>query len=137
MREGRFFVGFGGRELIVAAGALGLVFGLGWAGEARICAAFDSALAPERAAALDRYVESRCEPGEFEHQCQSVEVIGTQGCRAKVRVVERRFDAYGEEIGLFRLDEGLAFSPTLARWSKREVLDDKQLLGFVRDSNAW
>jgi hypothetical protein len=136
MRESRFFIGFGGRELMVAAGALGLVFGLGFAGEAQICAAFDSTLESERAAALDRYVESRCEPGQLEHQCQSVEVIGSQGCRAKIRVVERRFDAYGEEIGLFRLDEGLTFSPTLARWRKREALDDKQLLGFVGE-NGW
>ncbi len=53
-------------------------------------------------AAIARYVDDRCEPGH----CESIEVVSTLGCRAKVRVVERRFDTYGDEIGLFRVDEG-------------------------------
>ena len=91
-----------------------------------MCEQLDESLSDSREAALHDYFERRCDAG----QCESIELVSTTGCRAKVRVVERRFDAYGEELGLFRSDEGLEFSPLLERWRKREVLDEKQLLGL-------
>jgi hypothetical protein len=120
------FEWLGGRELLLGAAALGLVVGLGWASEGSVCEQLGDSLAGERAAALDGYFEDRCEAGH----CESIELVSSTGCRAKVRVVERRFDAYGDEIGLFRVDEGLEFSPVLERWRKRELLDEKQLLGL-------
>lgn len=117
---------FGGRELLLGAATLGLVAGLGWASEGAFCEQLGDGLAEQREAAIARYVDDRCEPGH----CESIEVVSTLGCRAKVRVVERRFDAYGDEIGLFRVDEGLEFSPLLERWRKREELEVKQLLGL-------
>ena len=117
----------GGRELLLGAAALGLIVGLGWASEGRVCEALGDDLASSRAAAMQRYVEARCEASE---RCESIELVASLGCRAKVRVVERRFDEYGDEIGLFRVDEGLEFSPVLERWRLREELEVKQLLGF-------
>ena len=116
----------GGRELLLGAAALGLVVGLGWVSEGSVCEQLGDTLTHEREAALHDYFEDRCDAG----QCESIELVATTGCRAKVRVVERRFDGYGDEIGLFRSDEGLEFSPVLERWRKREVLDEKQLLGL-------
>jgi hypothetical protein len=124
--RGWFGAWLGGRELLLGAAALGLVVGLGWASEGKVCEQLADELADEREAALRDYFERRCEPG----QCESIELVSTTGCRAKVRVVERRFDDYGDEIGLFRSDEGLEFSPVLERWRKGEVLDEKQLLGL-------
>lgn len=100
--------------------------GLGWASEATVCEQLDDELADARLAALDHYFEQRCDQG----QCESIELVSTSGCRAKVRVIERRFDAYGDALGTFRSDEGLEFSPVLERWRKRELLDEKQLLGL-------
>jgi hypothetical protein len=99
---------------------------LGFASEGRVCEQLGEDLASEREAALREYIEGRCEAGH----CESIELVSSTGCRAKVRVVEHRFDDYGEEIGLFRSDEGLEFSPVLERWRKRELLDQKQLLGL-------
>lgn len=115
-----------GRELLLGAAALGLVVGLGWVSEGSVCEQLGDELAPSREAALQDYFEDRCDAG----QCESIELVSTTGCRAKVRVVERRFDDYGDEIGLFRTDVGLEFSPVLERWREREVLDEKQLLGL-------
>ena len=105
---------------------MGLVAGLGWASEGRVCEQLGDELASGRQAALEDYVEARCEDG----QCESIELVSTTGCRAKVRVIERRFDSYGDEIGLFRVDEGLEFSPLLERWRMSEELEVKQLLGL-------
>jgi hypothetical protein len=116
----------GGRELLLGAAALGLVAGLGWASEGTICEQLGDGLASQRGAALERYVDARCEAG----QCESIELVSTTGCRAKVRVIERRVDDYGDEIGVFRVDEGLEFSPVLERWRMREELDVKQVLGL-------
>ncbi|MFO7567764.1 MAG: hypothetical protein R6X02_34295 [Enhygromyxa sp.] len=113
------------RELLVAAAAMGLVVGLGVMSEGPVCEQLGDALAHERDAALLEYFDERC----FAGHCESIELVSSAGCRARVRVLERRFDAYGGEIGLFRRDEGLEFSPVLDRWREREVLDDKQLLG--------
>ncbi len=120
--------GLGGlrRELGCGAAALGVVASLGWASEGEVCEHIGAELEPERAAELERYVVERCDDGA----CESAELVGTAGCRAKIRVVERRFDAYGEAIGLFRVDEGLEFSPLLDRWRRREQLETKQLLGY-------
>ena len=114
------------RELLLGAAALGLVVGLGWVSEASVCEQLSDELAGSREAALQDYFEGRCDAG----QCESIELVSTTGCRAKVRVVERRFDDYGDEIGLFRTDVGLEFSAVLERWREREVLDEKQLLGL-------
>lgn len=117
-----------GRELLAGAAALGLMIGLGWACEDRVCEllANDPAALGEREAALDRYLEGRCEGPE----CESIEQVSQTGCRAKVRVIERRADAYGAAIGTFRVDEGLQFSPIRNRWELRETVDVKQLLGL-------
>ena len=60
--------------------------GLGWASEAKVCEQLDDELADTRLAALDHYFEQRCDQG----QCESIELVSTSGCRAKVRVIERR-----------------------------------------------
>lgn len=122
------FEWLGARELLLGAAALGLVVGLGWASEGRVCEQLGDELADERDAALLEYFDARCSSDEGE--CESIELVSSTGCRAKVRVVERRFDDHGDEIGVFRTDEGLEFSPVLERWRKRDVLDEKQLLGL-------
>jgi len=118
----------GSRELLVGGAALGLVVGLGWVCEARVCEAFlgGPASVAARDAALVDYAAVRCEAG----RCESLELVSHMGCRAKVRVLELRFDAYGDKIGLFRADEGLEFSPMLDRWRLRETLEVKQILGL-------
>jgi len=116
----------GARELLLGAAALGLVVGLGWASEGRVCEQLGDNLASEREAALLEYFDDRC---SSDH-CQSIELVSSSGCRAKVRVIERRVDRHGDEIGVFRSDEGLEFSPVLDRWRKREIVDQKQLLGL-------
>lgn len=116
----------GGRELLAGAAAFGLVAGIGWVGEARICEQLGDGIADPREAALERYVDARCDEG----QCESIVVVSATGCRAKVRVIERRFDDFGDEIGVFRVDEGLEFSPLLERWRMREEIEVKQVLGL-------
>jgi hypothetical protein len=124
----RFLKWLGGRELLAGGAAFGLVVGLGWVGEARVCEAFqgDPAAVAARDAALVDYAATRCEAGH----CESLELVSHTGCRAKVRVLEQRFDASGDKIGLFRADEGLEFSPMLERWRLRETLEVKQILGL-------
>lgn len=121
----------GARELLTAAAALGLVASLGWTVENSVCQALPQtpAALAEQSAALDDYLETRCNDAQLS-QCEAIKQIAHNGCRAKIRVLERRFDDYGEAIGSFRSDEGLEYSPTLNRWLVREILADKQVLGL-------
>jgi hypothetical protein len=127
-RRLRFWGRWGVRESLVGVAAFGLVIGLGVAGEVRVCEGLEQGgvAFEQRDAALASYMQARCEA----EQCESIELVAHASCRAKVRVVERRLDDYGDVIGTFRVDEGLVFRPMVDRWGLRAVLDDKQMLGL-------
>jgi hypothetical protein len=118
----------GVREVLLVGAAIGLMLGVSWVDERYACAHIDEhpGDVAERDAALDAFGHERC----AELDCASVEVVSRKGCLAKIRVEAPRVDAYGDELGTFVTVEGLDYSPMFGRWSVREVLDDKQILGL-------
>ena len=117
------------RELLLVAGALGLLLGFGWVDDRSSCAGLeqqaDAVVA--RDLALDRFVAAHCDPSR--ERCE-VERLGLHDCQAKIRVRELRRDGYGEVLGTFERTLGLVYSPGQDQWQIDAELADRQILGL-------